>query len=70
MFDASYSRKAIYDWVQKADLQLASDASPDQITVDKTVIRINSPRYWLYAAISSYSNRFYIYGCFRRKQRY
>lgn len=35
------NRKAIHDWVQKADLQPAFDPSLNQITVDETVIRIN-----------------------------
>jgi len=32
------SRKAIYDWVQKADLQPESGKSPNQIVLDETVI--------------------------------
>ncbi len=35
------SRKAVHDWVQKADLRPASDASPDHIALDETVIRVN-----------------------------
>jgi len=34
-------RKAIYDWVQKADLQPESGKSPNQIVLDETVIGIN-----------------------------
>ncbi|SDY58892.1 putative transposase, partial [Halopenitus persicus] len=33
------SRKAIHDWVQKADLQPESGRSPNQIALDETVIR-------------------------------
>jgi len=44
--------------VQKADLQPASDASPDQIAVDETVIRIDGQQYWLYAAVNPNSNKF------------
>ena len=40
-FGVQRSRKAVHDWVQKADLQPANNASPDQIAVDETVIRIN-----------------------------
>jgi len=44
------SRKAVHDWVQKADLQPESDRSPNQIALDETVIRINDQQFWLYAA--------------------
>ena len=52
------SRKAVHDWVQKADLQPASDASPDQVAVDETVIRINGQQFWLYAAVDPKANEF------------
>jgi putative transposase len=35
------SRKAVHDWVQKAELQPESGKSPKQIALDETVIRIN-----------------------------
>jgi len=44
------SRKAIHDWVQKANLQPESGRSPNQIALDETVIRINDEQFWLYAA--------------------
>ena len=47
------SRKAIHDWVQKADLQPDSGKSPNQIALDETVIRINDQQYWLYAVTRS-----------------
>ena len=37
-FGAERSRKAVHDWVQKADLQPANDAKPDQVALDETVI--------------------------------
>ena len=40
-FGVKRSRKAIYNWVQKADLQPADDANPDYVALDETVIRIN-----------------------------
>jgi len=43
------SRKAVHGWVQKADLQLVSDKSANQVAVDETVIRINDQQFWLYA---------------------
>ncbi|WP_324666288.1 IS6 family transposase [Haloarcula sediminis] len=50
------SRKAIHDWVQKADLQPVSGKSPNQIAVDETVIRINDQQFWLYAAANPQTN--------------
>ncbi|WP_276272932.1 IS6 family transposase [Haloarcula litorea] len=50
------SRKAIHDWVQKADLQPESGKSPTQIALDETVIRINDQQFWLYAAADPQSN--------------
>ena len=50
------SRKAIHDWVQKADLQPESGKSPNQIALDETVIRINDEQFWLYAAADPQSN--------------
>ena len=57
-FGVQRSRKAVHDWVQKADLQPASDASPDHIALDETVIRINGQQYWLYAAVDPQTNQF------------
>ena len=51
------SRKAVHDWVQKADLQPASGKSPNQIAVDETVIRINDQQFWLYAAANPQTNK-------------
>ena len=43
------SRKAVHDWVQKADLRPTDGRSPNHVALDETVIRINSQQYWLYA---------------------
>jgi putative transposase len=51
------SRKAIHDWVQKANLQPESGKSPNQIALDETVIRINDQQFWLYAAADPQSNK-------------
>ncbi len=45
------SRKAIHDWVQKADLQPKSGKSPNQVALDETVIWINDQQFWLYAVL-------------------
>jgi putative transposase len=55
-FGVKRSRKAVYDWVQKADLQPASGTSPNQVAVDETMIRINDQQYWLYAAVNPKTN--------------
>ena len=52
------SRTAIHNWVQKADLQPTSDAAPDHIAVDETVIQVNDERRWLYAAVDPETNKF------------
>jgi putative transposase len=57
-FGVERSRKAVHDWVQKANLQPANDASPDHIALDETVIRINGQQFWLYAAVDPKTNRF------------
>jgi putative transposase len=44
--------------VQKADVQLTSDAAPDHIAVDETVIQVNDERRWLYAAVDPETNKF------------
>ncbi|SFC60035.1 Transposase (or an inactivated derivative) [Halobiforma haloterrestris] len=56
-FGVDRSRKAVYDWIQKADLQPATDADPNHVALDETVIRINDHQYWLYAAVDPETNR-------------
>ncbi len=56
-FGVNRSRKAVHDWVQKADLQPASDASPNHVALDETVIRIDEHQYWLYTAVDPETNR-------------
>lgn len=50
------SRKAVHDWVQKADLQPTEGQSPNHVALDETVIRINFQQYWLYAACNPQTN--------------
>lgn len=57
-FGVKQSQKAIHDWVQKADLQPADDASPDHVALDETVIQINGQQFWLYAAVDPDTNQF------------
>jgi putative transposase len=52
------SRAATHNWVQNADLQPTSDAVPDHIEVDETVIQVNDERRWLYAAVDPETNEF------------
>jgi transposase-like protein len=50
------SRKAVHDWVHKADLQPDDGRSPDHVAIDETVIQINDKRFWLYAAVNPRNN--------------
>ncbi|WP_311174016.1 IS6 family transposase [Halobellus ordinarius] len=50
------SRKAIHDWVQKAELQPTEGRNPNHVAVDETVIRINDQQFWLYAAVDPDTN--------------
>jgi putative transposase len=52
------SRTAIHNWVQKADLQPTSEAEPNHIALDETVIQLNDERWWLYAAVDVETNEF------------
>jgi transposase-like protein len=44
---------AVHNWVQKADFQPTESHNPDYVAVDKTVIRVNSQRYWLFITVDS-----------------
>ena len=57
-FGVERSRKAVHEWIQKADLQSATDAKPNHIVLDETVIRINSQQFWLYAAVDPKTHKF------------
>ena len=50
------SRKAIHDWIQKADLQPTDGRSPNHVAIDETVIRIDDQQFWLYAAADPETN--------------
>jgi len=50
------SRKAIHDWVQKAELQPAEGRSLNHVAIDEAVIRVNDQQFWLYAAADPESN--------------
>jgi putative transposase len=52
------SRTAIHNWVQKADLQPTSEAEPNHVAVDETVIQLDDERWWLYAAVDPDTNQF------------
>ena len=52
------SRTAIHNWVRKTDVQPSSNAEPDHIAVDETVIQLNDERHWLYAAVDPATNKF------------
>ncbi len=69
-FDVKRSRKAVHDWVHKAELQPASGASLDHVALDETVIRINGHQFWLYAAVDPNTHNSCMYGCLRRLRRH
>ena len=50
------SRKAIHDWIQKAELQPTDGRNPNHVAIDETVIRINDQQFWLYAAADPETN--------------
>ena len=50
------SRKAIHDWIQKAELQPTDGQNPNHVAIDETVIRINDQQFWLYAAADPETN--------------
>ncbi|ELY88607.1 transposase [Natrinema altunense JCM 12890] len=56
-FGVERSRKTVHNWVQKADLQPATDANPNHVALDETVIQIDDFQYWLYAAADPETNR-------------
>ncbi|QCW02940.1 IS6 family transposase [Natrinema pallidum] len=56
-FGVERSRKAVHDWVQKANLQPATDVTPNHVAIDETVIRIDEHQYWLYAAVDPETNK-------------
>ena len=51
------SRKAVHDWVHKADLQPDDGMSPDHVAIDETVIQINDKQFWLYPAVNPRNNQ-------------
>jgi len=55
-FGVQRSRKAVHDWVQKADLQPADGDSPNHVALDETVIQIDDEQFWLYAAVDPATN--------------
>lgn len=59
-FDVGWSRTAINNRAQKADLQSAGNEAPNQIQVDETMIRINDERHWLYTDVVPETNEFHI----------
>ncbi len=44
--------------MQKAELQPATERSPDHVALDETVIKLNTERYWLYATVDPETNEF------------
>ncbi|AHG02039.1 hypothetical protein HALLA_01685 (plasmid) [Halostagnicola larsenii XH-48] len=53
---SSRHNRLSYNWILKADLQLESGRSSDHVTIDETVIRLDSEQYWLYTAVDPVLN--------------
>jgi len=49
-------RSTVHNWVHKAKLQPDDNMTPNQVTVDETVIRLNGDWYWLYMAVDPDTN--------------
>ena len=64
------SRKAVHDWVQKADLQPDGGETPNKVALEESVIRINDQQYWLYAAVDPDTNNFSIFVSLPRTRLY
>ena len=60
------SRKAIHDWVEKADLQPDAGRNPNQVVLNETAIRIDDQQYWLYAAGDPAGTNCCTSGCLQR----
>ncbi|QCS45078.1 IS6 family transposase [Natrinema versiforme] len=56
-FGVKRSRKAVYEWVHKCDLQPEDDAKPNHVALDETVIQLDEHRYWLYTAVDPETNK-------------
>ncbi|QCC49377.1 IS6 family transposase [Halobellus limi] len=50
-------RSPVQNWIQKADRQPTEGYEPNYVAVDETVIRVNDPRYWLFAAVDRDTSR-------------
>lgn len=57
-FGVTRSRTAIHGWVHKAGLKPTGTATPTEIALDETVIRVNGRRCWLSAAVDVDTNQF------------
>lgn len=49
-------RKTVHDWVQKVNLKPESGRCPNQVVLDKMVIRCNDQHFWLYTVGSLQTN--------------
>lgn len=57
-FRVNRSRNVVLDWVQKTDLQPASDVNPNHVALDETLTRINGQQFWPYEAVCPETNKF------------
>ena len=55
-FGVERSRKAVHDWVHKADIGTDETTSPDQVALDETVVKIDGEIFRLYSAVDPATN--------------
>ena len=55
-FGVDRCRSTVHYWVKQADLEPQSGRSPDKISLDETVVKVDGKRHWLFAAVDPESN--------------
>jgi len=56
-FGVDRCRTTVHNWIRRADLQPEDGRSPNHVAVDETVIRLNTERCWLLAAVGPRNRR-------------
>jgi transposase-like protein len=56
-FGIGRAKSTIHNWVQKSDLEPREGLSPDNVTLDETVIKVKGERFWLDGAVNPETNQ-------------
>lgn len=51
------SKKAVHDWVHKADYESPYDREIEEVALDETVVKIDGEQYWLFTADDPATNQ-------------